>query len=287
MKRARGPLARNLGIALCALFVLVALVGPLIASQSPAAQDLAQALAAPSRAHWLGTDENGADLLAELLFGARLALFVAGLSTLVSVGVGVAAGALAGFLGGFCDETIARAMDVVSALPGLVLNLAIVALVPRAGLGTLVLSLCATGWVGYARVARLEALALRDRDFVLASRALGARTPRLVARHLVPNLLGVVIVQAAFGFAGTLSVAASLSFLGLGAPEPYDWGALLAQGTAYLWRTGRLLVVPGVALGLVVLGCVLVGDGLRDHVDPRSGADRAALELDGRRGRPT
>lgn len=139
----------------------------------------------------------------------------------------------------------------------------------RPGLGILVLALAANGWVGYARVARGQVLAVREREFVLAARLLGAGPGRILLRHVLPNILPPLIVQATFGFAGVVLVEASLSFLGLGPPLPYTWGALLAQGTAYFWRTQHLLVAPGLAIALLVLACNLVGDGLRDHLDPR------------------
>jgi peptide/nickel transport system permease protein len=160
-------------------------------------------------------------------------------------------------------------VDVLLAFPGILLNLAIVAIVPSAGVGVFVFALAVNGWVGYARVARGQVLEVREREFVIAARALGASPGRVMLRHVVPNVLSPLIVQATFGFAGVILVEASLSFLGLGRLHPYSWGALLAQGTTYLWRTQHLAMVPGLAIAAVVLGCNLLGDGLRDRLDPK------------------
>lgn len=257
------------GAALIGAFLLMALAGPWLAPYSPTAQDLDHLLELPSRAHWLGTDENGCDLLSQLLHGARLAakisLSVVGLCLIV----GTTLGTIAGYFGGAVDEAIMRFVDVLLAFPGILLNLAIVAVVPSAGTGVFIFALAVNGWVGYARVARGQVLEVRERDFVTAARALGASPGRVMLRHVVPNILSPLIVQATFGFAGVILVEASLSFLGLGRLNPYSWGALLSQGTTYLWRTQHLAMVPGLAIAAVVLGCNLLGDGLRDRLDPR------------------
>ena len=162
-----------------------------------------------------------------------------------------------------------RVVDVLLAFPGILLNLAIVAMVPTAGVGVFIFALAVNGWVGYARVARGQVLQVREREYVQAARAIGASPWRIMLRHVVPNTLSPLIVQATFGFAGVILVEASLSFLGLGRLHNYSWGALLSQGTTYLWRTQHLAMAPGIAIALVVLGCNLVGDGLRDRFDPR------------------
>ncbi len=257
------------GLALLALFFLAALVGPLLAPYGPEAQNLAHLLEKPSRAHLLGTDENGCDVLSQLLYGARLAAGISLTVVALCLAIGIAVGTIAGYFGGAVDELIMRAVDVLLAFPGILLNLAIVAIVPSAGVGVFVFALTVNGWVGYARVARGQVLQVREREFVQAARAIGASPWRIMLRHVVPNTLSPLIVQATFGFAGVILVEASLSFLGLGRLHNYSWGSLLSQGTTYLWRTQHLAMAPGIAIALVVLGCNLVGDGLRDRFDPR------------------
>jgi peptide/nickel transport system permease protein len=261
-----GPLV---GALLLALFFAAALLGPFLAPYAPEAQNLDHLLEAPGRLHWLGTDERGCDLLSMLLYGARLAAGISLATVALCLVIGVALGTLAGYRGGVVDEVLMRLVDVLLAFPGILLNLAIVAVVPSAGVGVFIFALTINGWVGYARVARGQVLELREREFVVAARAVGASPLRVMARHVVPNALAPLIVQATFGFAGVILVEASLSFLGLGRLHSYSWGALLAQGTTYLWRTQHLAAAPGVAIAVVVLGCNLLGDGLRDRLDPR------------------
>lgn len=260
---------RSIGTALLLLFLLMALFGPFLAPYSPTAQSLDHLLELPSRAHLLGTDENGCDLLSQLLYGARLA---AGLSVAVvglCLTIGILLGTLAGYFGGIIDEIIMRVVDILLAFPGILLNLAIVAMVRSAGVSVFIFALTINGWVGYARVARAQVLQIREREFVLAARALGANSWQIMRRHIVPNILSPLIVQATFGFAGVILVEASLSFLGLGHLQAYSWGALLAQGTTYLWRSQHLAMLPGLAIASVVLACNLVGDALRERLDPR------------------
>ncbi len=264
------PLGTSVGALLLLLFALAAIFGPLLAPYDPAAQNLDQLLQGPSRRHWLGTDENGCDVLSMLLWGARLAALLSVATTAVCLAIGLLLGTLAGYLGGWWDEVIMRVVDVLLAFPGILLNLAIVAIVPSAGVGVFVFALAINGWVGYARVVRAQVLAVRERDFVLASRSLGAAPGFIMRHHIVPHILSPLVVQASFGFAGIILVEASLAFLGLGRIHSYSWGALLAQGTTYLWRAQHLAIPPGVAILVVVLGCNLVGDGLRDRFDSRS-----------------
>jgi peptide/nickel transport system permease protein len=276
MTRRARPLtpATWIGLALIALFVLTALVGPLAAPYSPRQQDLDHILAAPSADHWLGTDENGVDLLSELLHGARLAFLISSVVVVVCATLGTAIGIVAGYYRGAVDEIVMRAVDVLLAFPGILLNIAIVALIARPGVGVMIFALCLNGWVGYARLARGQVLSLRERDYVIAARAIGARPARIMWRHIFPNLLSPILVQMSTAFGGIILIEASLSFLGLGPQVNYTWGALLDQGTTYLWKTQRLALVPGAAIMVVVLGSNLLGDGLRDRFDPR----RQAIE---------
>lgn len=257
------------GMLLLAVFFFAAAFGPALAPYGPETQNLSHLLEKPSHAHLLGTDENGCDVLSELLYGARLAAEISLVVVGLCLAIGIAIGTVAGYFGGAIDDAIMRLVDVLLAFPGILLNLAIVAIVPSAGVGVFVFALTVNGWVGYARVARGQVLQVREREYVQAARAMGASPWRIMIRHVLPNTLSPLIVQATFGFAGVILVEASLSFLGLGQLHNYSWGALLSQGTTYLWRTQHLAMAPGVAIALVVLACNLVGDGLRDRFDPR------------------
>jgi peptide/nickel transport system permease protein len=258
-----------IGIGLIALFLLTALLGPILSPWSPSDQDLDHILAGPSATHWLGTDENGVDVLSELLHGARMALLISGIVVAVCATFGTALGILAGYYRGWVDEVIMRTVDILLAFPGILLNIAIVALIARPGVGVMIFALSLNGWVGYARVSRGQVLSVREREYVQAARAIGAGPARIMWKHIFPNILSPILVQMSFAFGGVILVEASLSFLGLGPQVNYTWGALLDQGTTYLWQTQRLALVPGVAIMTVVLGSNLLGDGLRDRFDPK------------------
>jgi peptide/nickel transport system permease protein len=258
-----------IGIGLIALFLLTALFGPILSPWSPSDQDLDHILAGPSATHWLGTDENGVDVLSELLHGARMALLISGIVVAICATVGTALGILAGYYRGWVDEVIMRTVDILLAFPGILLNIAIVALIARPGVGVMIFALSLNGWVGYARVSRGQVLSVREREYVQAARAIGAGPSRIMWKHIFPNILSPILVQMSFAFGGVILVEASLSFLGLGPQVNYTWGALLDQGTTYLWQTQRLALVPGVAIMTVVLGSNLLGDGLRDRFDPK------------------
>ncbi|MDX2018748.1 MAG: ABC transporter permease [Deltaproteobacteria bacterium] len=257
------------GVGLLCTYVALAVLGPWLAPASPTALNLGRALAPPGGAALLGTDENGIDLLSMLLHGMRLSLWIATCTTIISVLVGATLGAWVGLRGGWLDEGAMRVVDVLLAFPGIILNLALVALMARPGVPHLIFALSLTGWVSYARVARGEALALRQKEFVLASRLAGAGEAWLLGRHILPNLMSTLVVQATYGFASVMLAEASLSFLGLGPQLPYTLGALLAQGTTYLWSSSHISVAPGLTLGVIVLACNLTGDVLRDHWQPR------------------
>lgn len=258
-----------IGFALLAVYVVVALVGPSLAPASPVQPQLDQALAPPSAAAWLGSDENGIDLLSMLLYAIRLSLLIATCTTAISLVVGAVVGAWAGLCGGWLDEIVMRVVDVFLAFPGIILNLALVALLARPGVAHLIFALSLTGWVSYARLARGQALALRNKEFVLASRLAGGNTLWILRKHILPNMAATLMVQATYGFAGVVLAETSLSFLGLGPHVPYSLGALLAQGTTYLWRSAHMTMVPGICLALVVLGCNLVGDVLHERLAAR------------------
>jgi peptide/nickel transport system permease protein len=264
-------LASKIGAAMLAVFFVLGVIGPWIAPDDPTRVDLANRFAGASWSHWLGTDGSGIDTVSQLLWGARSALEISCSVVAISAVLGVALGTLAGWFRGWLDELVMRAVDILMAFPGILLNIAIVATVKRPGIPLVIAALCANGWVGYARVARGQVLALRERDFITAAIALGASNRRIMLRHLVPNLLGPVFVQMTLGFGAVIAIEASLAFLGLGAQIDYTWGAMLAQGTAFLWKPGfaHYVVVPGAAIAWVMIAVNLLGDGLRDRLDPR------------------
>jgi len=266
--------AAKFGAAMFVAFVVLGVVGPWIAPYDPTHVELAQRFAPASWAHWLGTDSYGVDTLSQLLWGARSALEISCSVVAISAVIGLGLGTLAGWFGGWIDELVMRAVDVLMAFPGILLNIAIVATVRRPGLGVVIAALCANGWVSYARVARGQVLGLRERDYITAAVALGASNRRIMFHHLVPNLLGPVFVQMTLGFGAVISIEASLSFLGLGAQVDYTWGAMLAQGTAFLWKAGfaHYVIYPGAAIAWVMFAVNLFGDGLADRLDPRARA---------------
>lgn len=265
----RRNLFLSVGGAIIAAVVFVALAGPLLVSFDPDGFDVYHQLEGPSAQHWLGTDENGRDLLGLIVVGARVALLVGLCTVLVSGTIGVALGALAGFFGGRVDSLIMRATDIVMAFPGILLAILIIFVTQRPSLLSVILALSVTGWAGYARITRGQVLAERERPYVEAGRALGVPELRLLVRHVLPNCMAPVLVQATFGLAAAILAEASLSFLGLGPQGLPSWGALLDQGVAYFLLTPHLALFPGIAIAVTVLGVNLFGDGLRDWLDPR------------------
>jgi peptide/nickel transport system permease protein len=261
------------GAFMLGVFVFLGLFGPYLAPYPVGieAVDKAPQFLPISSVHWLGTDENGIDTLSQLMHGARSALVLSLVVVSICAAIGVTIGVIAGYFRGAVDEIVMRIIDILMAFPGILLNIAIVATVARPGLGLVMAALIANGWVGYARVARGQVLSLRERDYVQAARAIGASDARIMARHVVPNLLAPIIVQMTFAFGGVILIEASLSFLGLGPQVDYTWGAMLDQGRNLMFQPGftHYIVAPGLAIAWVVLGANLLGDGLRDRFDPR------------------
>jgi peptide/nickel transport system permease protein len=263
------------GLVVVVVSALAAVLAPALAPDDPVRNDLLERLTPPmwvpggSARHPLGTDTLGRDVVTRLLYGARVSLIV-GFSAVVLAGtLGVLLGLVAGYYGGRLDDLLMRVGDVQLAFPALVLAIAVLAVV-GSGLGNVVLVLGVTGWVTYARIARAEALSLRHREFVESARALGARDAAILWRHVLPNVLPPLVVVATFSVARTIIAEASLSFLGLGLPPPApSWGAMLDEGRNYLTTGWWLALFPGVAILAVVLGINLVGDWLRDVLDPR------------------
>jgi peptide/nickel transport system permease protein len=263
-----------IGIIMLGIFVVLGVTGPWIAPYDvgPHAMDLGHRFGGMSAEHWFGTDSNGRDALSQLLWGARSALGLSLIVVAISATLGLTLGTIAGWFGGIVDELLMRFVDILMAFPGILLNITIVATVSDPGPGIMIVALCANGWVGYARVARGQVLALRERDYVTAAVALGASNTRVMFHHLVPNLMGPALIQMSFGFGGVILAVASLTFLGLGPPVDYTWGAMLEQARTFLWKSDWVALytlVPGIAIVWVVIGANLMGDGLRDRLDPR------------------
>jgi peptide/nickel transport system permease protein len=259
-----------IGFAVAAVVVLVALFAPFLATHDVTAQDLAIRFASPSSEHWFGTDALGRDIYSRLLFGARISLEVGITVVVVSGIIGVFIGSIAGFYGGWIDKVLSGyVFNVFLAFPGLLLAIALVAFL-GAGLGKLILALCIIGWVGYARVMRGQVLKVREYDFVLAAKALGAGNMRILFTHIMPNAIQPLIVQASLGMAGAVLSEASLSFLGLGIPPPApSWGTMIEEARQYFSTTPHVLFFPGAAIALTVLAFNFIGDGLREYLDPK------------------
>ena len=258
----------KVGAAVVLIAVLAAVAGPWLVPFDPASQELALRLEGPSAAHWFGLDELGRDIFARVLSGARISLLVGLVVVGVSATIGIAMGSVAGYFGGRIDEAISRLIDVLLAFPGLLLAIAMVAVLGPS-LTNVVLALSLIGWVGYARLVRGQVLRARELEFVQAARALGATTSRILTRHVIPTTLPAVTVQATLGMGGAILAEAALSFLGLGVQPPTpSWGTMLNYGRGHLLDAPHLTVFPGIAIAILVLGFNFLGDGLRDAFDP-------------------
>ncbi|HEY7675626.1 MAG TPA: ABC transporter permease [Candidatus Methylomirabilis sp.] len=269
MARARRHPGMAVGLLVLAALLVCAATAPLLSPYSPTGQALREGLRGPSAAHLFGQDRLGRDVLTRVLYGARVSLWVGTLVVGISVAIGLAVGGLAGSLGGMADDLLMRISDILQAFPGILLAIAFAAVLGPSLLNV-VLALCLIGWVGYARLVRGQILVVREMDFVHAAGALGAGRWRIAARHLLPNILAPVIVEASFGMAGAIVGEASLSFLGLGTQPPTaSWGSMLNEARNYLLVAPHLVVFPGLAVMAVVLGLNFLGDGLRDLLDPR------------------
>ena len=266
----RQPLAA-VGVVLLIVFTICAVFAPWLAPQDPAQLDLTGRLMGPSWAHWFGTDELGRDILSRTLFGARISLIVAVSVVVLSLAVGLVAGGLAGFYGGWTDTVVnIYVTNAFMALPGILLAIAFVAFMGP-GLGNVILALAISGWVAYARLVRAQVMAVKEREFVEAARALGASNFRIMGRHILPNIFQPLIVQAAIGMAGAVLAEATLSFLGLGVPPPAaSWGSMLNDARSHLFDSPHLVFFPAIAVMLCVLSFNFIGDALRDWMDPRT-----------------
>jgi peptide/nickel transport system permease protein len=259
----------RVGAVIVLLTVFAALAGPWVTPYDPSSQQLSLRLERPSMEHVFGLDELGRDIFSRVLAGARISMLV-GLTVVgISSLVGIVFGAIAGYFGGWLDEVISRSIDVLLAFPGILLAIALVAVLGPS-LRNVVMALSVIGWVGYARLVRGQVLRAREFEFVQAARALGAGTTRILFKHVVPTTLPAVMVQATLGMAGAILAEASLSFLGLGVQPPTPrWGTMLNGGRVHLLDAPHLTIFPGAAIAALVLGFNFLGDGLRDVLDPK------------------
>jgi peptide/nickel transport system permease protein len=266
----QNPLA-TAGTILVTIFLIFALFAPWIAPDDPAHIDLPSRLQSPSFSHWCGTDELGRDICSRLIYGARISMIVGSSVVAGSLALGLIVGSIAGYYGGRIDRFVNIVlMNAFLSFPGILLAIAFVAF-RGPGIFNLVFALCLGGWVGYARLVRAQVLAVREREYVEAARALGASDLRVITRHILPNIIQPVIVQAAIGMAGAILAEATMSFLGLGVPPPTpSWGSMLNDSRAHLFDSPHLVLFPALAVMLAVLSFNFIGDALRDFLDPRS-----------------
>ena len=257
------------GLIIVVGLVVVAIFAPWLAPYDPTEQHLPDKRTPPGSKYWLGADEFGRDILSRILFGARVALLVGVLAVVVALAVGLLFGTLAGYVGGYVDELIMRLTDILLAFPYLLLAIAIVTALGANAVNT-TLAVGIWGAPSFIRIVRASVLALRDREFIQAARAVGVPTPRVILRHLVPNFIAPVIVYATLFMAQAILVEAALSFLGLGVQPPQpSWGLMVATGRNYISIAPHITTMPGLAIVVAVLGFNLLGDGLRDALDPR------------------
>ena len=258
------------GMIILAALILVAVGAPWIAPHDPYEMDLRGALQPPnSPGHILGTDDLGRDSLSRLIYGSRVSLTVGLIVVGIAGSVGITLGAISGYYGGLIDQIIMRLVDVLLAFPFLVLAIAVVAIVGPS-LTNMMIVLGGVAWIEYARLVRGLVLSLREEDYVSAAHVIGVRNWQIIWRHILPNCLGVVVVQATFGVAISILAASALSFLGMGAQPPTaEWGAMLSASKKYLRQQPVMSIAPGMAIMITVLAINFVGDALRDALDPR------------------
>ncbi len=269
LKRLLKNFAFTSGLILTVLLVLAALAAPLLATHDPNLQDTSRRLEAPSNEHLLGLDDLGRDVYSRIIYGARVSLRV-GFSVVIAASlIGVTLGAISGYFGGWADIVVMRLCDILLAFPGILLAIALVAVLGP-NLINVILALSIIGWVGYARLVRGQVLKVREMEYVVAAKALGAKSPRVIVKHVLPNVINPVIVMATLGLAGAILAEAALSFLGLGVQPPTpSWGAMLTSGRRYLGLANHLAIFPGAAIMLAVMGLNFLGDGLIDALDPK------------------
>jgi len=272
-KALSNPLSLAGFIIIMFVFVL-SMLAPVVAPYDPNYIDVKAILLQPSMQHWMGTDGLGRDVLSRMLFGGRISLLVGLVAVGISTAIGILLGALAGFYRGWVDTCIMRIVDVMLSIPSFFLILAVIAFLTPSIINIMIV-IGLTSWMGVTRLVRAEFLSLNEREFVMASRTLGAKNARLIFTHLLPNSLTPIIVSAVLGVAGAVLMESGLSFLGLGVQAPQaSWGNILTDGKEYIQFAWWLSLFPGLAILITVLGYNLLGEGLRDALDPRSGSNR-------------
>ncbi|RMQ08270.1 Dipeptide ABC transporter, permease protein DppC [Pseudomonas viridiflava] len=258
------------GLIVIGTLMIVALFAPWIATHDPLAQDLSAALRMPGAQNWLGTDEYGRDVFSRLVYGSRITLYIVMLVTVIVGPIGLLIGTVSGYFGGWVDSLFMRITDIFISFPSLVLALAFIAALGP-GLEHAVIAIALTAWPPIARLARAETLSLRNADFVVAVKLQGASAVRVIGRHIIPMCLSSVIIRLTMNMASIILTAAALGFLGLGAQAPLpEWGAMISSGRRYMLESWWLVAAPGATIMLVSLAFNLLGDGLRDVLDPRS-----------------
>ncbi|OJY63931.1 MAG: D-ala-D-ala transporter subunit [Rhizobium sp. 60-20] len=265
----KGNALGMIGLSIIVLFILLAVFAPWLATHDPAAQDLANRLARPSAAHWLGTDELGRDIYSRLLYGGRVTLGMVIAVVVLVAPIGLAIGCIAGYFGGIVDTALMRLTDIFLAFPRLVLALAFVAAL-KPGVESAVLAIALTAWPPYARLARAETLTVRGADFIAAYRLTGASSWRIIMRHIAPLCVPSLIVRVTLDMSSIIITAASLGFLGMGAQPPSpEWGAMIATAKRFIFEQWWVATIPGIAIFLVSLAFNFLGDALRDVLDPK------------------
>ncbi len=266
----RNPIAMA-GLAITAMLIGCAVLAPWITGSNGLDPNLGNRLQPPSAGHWFGTDELGRDIYDRIIWGSRITLYIVGLVSVIVVPIGLVIGVVAGYVGGWVDNVLMRLTDIFLAFPRLILALAFVAALGP-GLENAVLAIALTTWSPYARIARAEALTIRNSDFILAAQSQGIPAGGILVRHVTPLCISSVIVRLTLDMAGIILTAAGLGFLGLGAQPPTpEWGAMISLGRQYLLDQWWVPTIPGIAIFVVSLGFNLLGDGLRDVLDPKSG----------------
>ncbi|WP_322631443.1 nickel transporter permease [Aedoeadaptatus coxii] len=255
------------GFIIILAMVIIAVFAPLIATQAPEAQDLAARFQSPSAAHFFGTDNFGRDIFSNVVYGARISLFIGLVATIISVIIGTIIGAVAGFFGGAVDNLMMRLVDIILSIPSLILAIAISAVLGT-GLRNLILAVSLSSITNYARIVRASVLSVKEQEYVEAAKIGGASNFRLIFRHILPNCTGPIIVQATLGVGTAILQAASLSFIGLGVQPPTpEWGGMLSQGRSYIRDYPHMTIFPGLAIALTIFSLNLFGDGLSDTLD--------------------
>lgn len=258
-----------IGLIIILSLILVAAAAPLLTSHDPIVQDMGRRLAAPSAEHWLGTDNFGRDVFSRVIYGARTTLYIIILVTVIVAPIGLLIGTCSGYFGGIVDEILMRVTDIFLSFPGLVLALGFAAAL-GAGITNAIIAISLTAWPPIARLARAETLSLRNADFIAAVRLQGASPMTIITRHILPMCVPSVIVRVTLNMAGIIITAAGLGFLGLGAQPPWpEWGAMAATGREFMLDSPWVIAAPGIAIAIVSLAFNLVGDALRDVLDPR------------------